>query len=92
MYIAVSGPHYETAAEIRAFRILGADAVGMSTVPEVLVANHCGLKVCAIATITNYATGLEFQTPHSHEEVLKTAAQASINLNKLLKAMIAQMT
>jgi len=90
VYIAVSGPHYETAAEIHAFRMLGANAVGMSTVPEVLVANHCGLKVCAIATITNYATGLKFQTPHSHEEVLKTAAKASIHLNKLLQAMIAQ--
>lgn len=52
------GPNYETAAEIRAFKLLGADAVGMSTVPEVLVANHCGLRVAVIATITNYATGL----------------------------------
>lgn len=90
VYIAVSGPHYETAAEIRAFRVLGADAVGMSTVPEVLVANHCGLKVCVIATITNYATGLA-QTSHSHEEVLKTAAQASVNLNNLLQKMITRL-
>lgn len=88
VYIAVTGPHYETAAEIRAFRVLGADAVGMSTVPEVLVATHCGLKTCVFATITNYATGLNLQTPHSHEEVLKTAARASIHLNQLLQKLI----
>ena len=58
VYLSVLGPNYETAAEIRAFRLWGADAVGMSTVPEVLIANHCGMKVAVIATITNYATGL----------------------------------
>lgn len=90
VYISVSGPNYETAAEIRAFRTLGADAVGMSTVPEVLVANHCGLKVAAIATITNYATGLAVE-PHSHDAVVAMANQAAIQLNQLIKATVAQL-
>lgn len=91
IYLSVLGPHFETAAEIRAFKILGADAVGMSTVPEVLVANHCGMKVAAIATITNYATGLAL-TSHSHDAVLRTAAEAGEKLNLLLKSFIAQLS
>jgi xanthosine phosphorylase len=87
VYISVLGPHYETAAEIRAFKILGADAVGMSTVPEVLVANHCGMKVAVIAIITNYATGLS-KTSHSHDSVVQTASQAAEKLNTLLKQYI----
>ncbi len=87
VYICVLGPHYETAAEIRAFKQWGADAVGMSTVPEVLVANHCGMKVAVIAMITNYATGLA-STSHSHEAVVKTAANASNRLITLLKSYI----
>ena len=87
VYIAVLGPHYETAAEIRAFKILGADAVGMSTVPEVLVANHCGMKVAVIAMITNYATGLS-QTSHNHEDVVNMASSAAEKLNNLLKQYI----
>lgn len=87
VYIAVSGPNYETAAEIRAFRILGADAVGMSTVPEVLVANHCSMKVAVIAMITNYATGLACHS-HSHEAVVATAANAAEKLNRLLTKYI----
>lgn len=87
VYISVLGPHYETAAEIRAFKILGADAVGMSTVPEVLVANHCGMKVAVIAMITNYATGLD-HTSHSHEAVVKTAEGASAKLSTLIKQYI----
>ncbi|MCA0404079.1 MAG: purine-nucleoside phosphorylase, partial [Proteobacteria bacterium] len=90
IYLAVLGPNYETAAEIRAFRILGADAVGMSTVPEVLVANHCGMKVAVIATITNYATGLAF-TSHSHEAVVLTASIAAEKLNRLVKQFIASL-
>ncbi len=57
MYLAVCGPSYETPAEIRAFARLGADAVGMSTVPEVIVARQCGLKVAAVSCITNLAAG-----------------------------------
>lgn len=90
VYISVLGPHYETAAEIRAFKILGADAVGMSTVPEVLVANHCGLKVAVIAMITNYATGLS-TTSHSHDSVVDVAANAANKLNTLLKYYILEL-
>lgn len=87
VYLSVMGPNYETAAEIRAFRNLGADAVGMSTVPEVLVANHCGMRVAVIATITNYATGLA-SSSHSHEAVVEMAASAAERLNKLVKKFI----
>lgn len=87
VYISVLGPNYETAAEIRAFRTLGADAVGMSTVPEVLVAHHCGMKVAVIATITNYATGLN-HTAHSHNEVVLVAEQAGQKLNRLVKEFV----
>lgn len=87
VYISVLGPHYETAAEIRAFKILGADAVGMSTVPEVLVANHCGMQVAVIAMITNYATGLA-NTSHSHDAVVQMASSAAEKLNTLLKEYI----
>jgi xanthosine phosphorylase len=89
VYVAVLGPNYETAAEIRAFQILGADAVGMSTVPEVLVANHCGMKVAVLALISNYATGLA-DTSHSHEQVVLTAATAAEKLYRLVKQFIAE--
>ncbi len=88
VYISVLGPHYETAAEIRAFKIWGADAVGMSTVPEVLVANHCGMHVAVIATITNFATGLA-ATAHNHDSVVATAQSAANKLNLLIKQYIA---
>lgn len=90
VYLAVLGPNYETAAEIRAFRILGADAVGMSTVPEVLVANHCGMKVAVIAIITNYATGLA-SCSHSHDSVVETAARAVEKLNRLIKQFVTEL-
>ncbi|MCP5516986.1 MAG: purine-nucleoside phosphorylase [Verrucomicrobiales bacterium] len=69
VYLAVAGPSYETPAEIRAFARLGADAVGMSTVPETIVARHCGLRVAGLSAITNLAAGRS-PTPISHEEVL----------------------
>ena len=72
VYLAVSGPSYETPAEIRAFARLGADAVGMSTVPEALVARQCGLKVSAMSCITNQAAGRGGATL-THAEVLETA-------------------
>jgi xanthosine phosphorylase len=87
VYLAVPGPSYETAAEIRAFRTLGADAVGMSTVPEVLVANHCGMKIAVIAIITNYATGLS-TTSHDHNNVVMMAAQAAAKLTQLLRQCV----
>lgn len=71
VYLAVSGPSYETPAEIRAFAGLGADAVGMSTVPEAVVARQCGLKVAALSCITNQAAGLG-GGPLSHAEVLRS--------------------
>ena len=82
-YLMVLGPNFETAAEIRAFRILGADAVGMSTVPEVLAAVHCGIKVLAISALTNFGTGIQ-ATPLSHEETLSGAAKASGSLTDLI--------
>ena len=90
VYLSVLGPNYETAAEIRAFRIMGADAVGMSTVPEVLIANHCGMKVAVIATITNFATGLA-HTSHSHDAVVLMASKAAEKLNVLVKKFIMEL-
>lgn len=77
------GPYFETRAEIRAFKTMGCDLVGMSTVPEVIAANHAGLPVAVLACITNMATGVQ-ERKHDHEHVLKTAQQISINLKQLL--------
>ena len=74
VYLAVSGPSYETPAEIRAFARIGADAVGMSTVPEALAARQCGLRVAAVSCITNLAAGRSGQTL-SHAEVIETASR-----------------
>jgi len=87
VYFAVQGPQYETAAEIKAFRILGADAVGMSTVPEVLVAHHCGMKVGALATITNFATGLS-KVSHNHNDVVAVAEKASQKLQQIIQQFL----
>lgn len=84
IYLAVSGPSYETPAEIRAFARLGADAVGMSTVPEAIVARHCGLNVAAISCITNAAAGIAGEKL-SHAEVLETAGRAAKSGAALLK-------
>lgn len=84
VYLALSGPTYETPAEIRAFAKLGADAVGMSTVPEAIVARHHGLRVAAISCISNAAAGLSPNVV-SHEEVLTTAAKASRHTGALLE-------
>jgi xanthosine phosphorylase len=83
VYLAVSGPSFETAAEIRAFGVLGADAVGMSTVHETTVARHCGLRVAAVSVITNYAEGLSDE-PLSHEQTLRDAERAAGDLSSLL--------
>ena len=83
VYLAVCGPSYETPAEIRAFARLGADAVGMSTVPEAIVARQCGLKVAALSCITNAAAGLA-RGKLSHAEVLDTAARVKVLAAKLL--------
>jgi xanthosine phosphorylase len=83
VYLAVAGPSFETPAEINAFRILGADAVGMSTVPEAIVARHCGLRVAAVSAITNLAEGLGDE-PLSHEHTLRHAELAAADLQRLL--------
>src|SRR6185437_13486803 len=84
VYLAVSGPSYETPAEIRAFARLGADAVGMSTVPEVIVARQCGLRVAAVSCITNLAAGIS-KEHLSHAEVLETAERVKTVAATLLK-------
>lgn len=89
VYAWVLGPSYETPAEIRMMRTLGASAVGMSTVPEVLAAKHMGMSVAAISCITNKAAGLQ-STPLNHQEVLETAKQAEARLSQLLQAIIKQ--
>jgi len=84
VYVAVSGPSYETPAEIRAFARLGADAVGMSTVLEAIVARQCGLNVAAISCVTNLAAG-RGRKKLSHAEVLETAERVKVLAAKLLK-------
>lgn len=84
VYLAVSGPSYETPAEIRAFARLGADAVGMSTVPETIVARQCGLRVAALSCITNLAAGRGGKTL-SHHEVLETAERVKHSGARLLE-------
>lgn len=89
VYIAVLGPSYETPAEIRMMRKLGADAVGMSTVPEVIAARHAGLKVLGISCISNMAAGILDQ-PLSHEEVMETAERAKEKFIRLVKGVISE--
>ncbi|HWY31138.1 MAG TPA: purine-nucleoside phosphorylase [Candidatus Acidoferrum sp.] len=84
IYLAVSGPSYETPAEIRAFTRLGVDAVGMSTVPEAIVARQCGLRVAAISCITNLAAGRTGKKL-SHTEVLETAEKVKASGARLIK-------
>lgn len=83
VYLAVTGPSYETPAEIQAFGRLGADAVGMSTVPETIVARQCGLRVAGISCITNLAAG-RGREPLSHKEVLDTAERVKLLAARLL--------
>jgi purine-nucleoside phosphorylase len=87
VYVAFTGPTYETPAEIRAFRLLGADAVGMSTVPEVIVARHSGLKVLGISCITNMAAGILDQ-PLSHDEVIETTERVKANFILYVKELV----
>lgn len=87
VYAALSGPSYETPAEIRYLRVIGADLVGMSTVPEVIVANHLGVRCLAISCVTNMAAGiLPFKI--DHEEVLETGRKVRDTLIRLLTALI----
>ncbi|HEV2215343.1 MAG TPA: purine-nucleoside phosphorylase [Terracidiphilus sp.] len=86
VYLATPGPSFETPAEIRAFRALGATLVGMSTVPETIVARHMGIKVLGISCVTNLAAGLGV-TPLSHEEVAETGRQVERRLAGLLERL-----
>jgi purine-nucleoside phosphorylase len=87
IYVGVHGPSYETPAEIRAFRALGADAVGMSTVPEAIAARHIGMEVMGISCITNMAAGVLPQ-PLVHEEVMATARRVRGSFIALLEGII----
>ena len=89
VYLGVTGPTYETPAEILAFKTLGAQAVGMSTVPEVIVAAHSGLKVLGISAITNFAAG--FQSELNHEEVVEVTQQIKGNFKALIKAILKEL-
>ena len=83
VYLATSGPSFETPAEIRAFRTLGADLVGMSTVPETIVARHMGIRVLGISCVTNLAAGIS-ATQLSHQEVFETGSRVQHQLARLL--------
>ena len=87
VYVAVTGPSYETPAEIRAFRTMGADAVGMSTVPETIVARHMGMEVAGISCITNMAAGV-LPEPLVHEEVIATTARVRDQFIALLTGLV----
>lgn len=89
IYIGVTGPTYETPAEIRAFKTMGAHAVGMSTVPEVIVAAHSGMKVLGISAITNYAAG--FQSELNHDEVVEVTTHIKEDFKGLVKAILTEL-
>ncbi|MCM3597040.1 purine-nucleoside phosphorylase [Metabacillus idriensis] len=87
VYVGNTGPAYETPAEVRLARVLGGDAVGMSTVPEVIVANHAGMKVLGISCISNMAAGILDQ-PLSHDEVMETTEKVKANFLNLVKKIV----
>ena len=89
VYMGFSGPTYETPAEVRFARIAGADAVGMSTVPEVIVAVHSGLRVLGISCITNLAAGM--QANLNHEEVVETTERVKAEFKSLVKETLAKL-
>ena len=87
IYIASCGPSYETPAEIVAARTLGADAAGMSTVPEAIVANYCGMKVVGISCISNYASGVSSKKL-SHQEVIETTSSVKAKFKNFVLMLI----
>ena len=82
-----SGPTYETPAEVRMARILGGDAVGMSTAPEVIIANHSGMKVLGISCLTNMAAGI-LEQPLNHEEVVETSNMVKEKFTSFMNKII----
>ena len=90
VYCQLTGPSYESPAEIRALAALGADAVGMSTAVEAIAANHCGLRVCGVSCVSNKAAGLS-PTPLSHKEVQEAADKAAPLFTRLVKESIKKM-
>lgn len=90
-YLMALGPNFETPAEINAFRVMGANAVGMSTVPECLTARHVGMRVCGISSITNYAAGMTGEEL-THHETMEYGAIAAVNLEKLLRAFVGRLS
>ena len=91
VYIATLGPSYETPAEIRAFRTLGADLVGMSTVPEVIAANHARMEVLGISCATNLAAGVNPDATLSHEEVIETTRRKGEEMRRLIYAIVSRL-
>lgn len=92
IYVGVSGPNFETPAELRMLRGFGADAVGMSTVPEVIAARHLGMRILAIATVTDMATGIPGQIEHvTGEQVIAVAERAGARLGALVKGVVAKL-
>ena len=91
VYAWLSGPSFETPAEIRMVQILGGDLVGMSTVPEVILARYYGLKVAAVSVVTNLAAGIEGASP-SHQETKDTAAEASEKFKRLIRSFVAELS
>jgi purine-nucleoside phosphorylase len=89
VYACMPGPSYETPAEIRMLRTLGADVVGMSTVPEAIVARHCGMQVLALAVVSNWAAGIS-DTPITHQEVLEAGRQVEGRLASLLTKVLGE--
>lgn len=91
VYLAAPGPQYETPAEIQMYRSWGADLVGMSTVPEVIAARHCGLTVLGISLATNYAAGINEDARPTHDEVIETSKRAEADLATLVRALLAKL-
>ena len=90
VYLYMGGPEYETPAEIRAARVLGADAVGMSTVPEVIIARHCGMEVLGVTLLTNMAAGILDQ-PLTEEEVLEAAEAGKESFSSLIRTCLSRL-
>lgn len=88
VYVAALGPSYETPAEIRAFHVMGADLVGMSTVPEVIVAAHAGMKVLGLSIATNLAAGVDPTATLTHEEVIETTQRKGDEMRRLLMGIL----